>query len=37
MYRGTAQRNMFGARIKIKWKDQLVDPVAYCITSVFGL
>ena len=33
----TGQRNMFGARVNIKWEEQLADYVAYCITSVFVL
>ena len=28
---------MFGARIKIKWEEQLADPVADYITSVYWL
>ena len=31
------QRNMFGARIKIKWEEQLVDPLSDYITSVIAL
>ena len=31
------QRNMFGARIKIKWEKQLVDPLSDYITSVIAL
>ena len=31
------QRNMFGARIKIMWEEQLVDPPIHNITSVNAL
>ena len=31
------QRNMLGARIKIKWEEQLVDPLADYITFVIAL
>ena len=31
------QRKMFGARIKITWEKQLVDPPIHYITSVIAL
>ena len=30
----TDKRNMFGARVKIMWDEQLVDPPVHYITSV---
>ena len=30
------QMNMFGARIKIMWEEQLVDPLIHNVTSVIA-